>query len=338
MTKVHTVTVLPGDGIGPEIESATLRVLSATGVAFNWDNQLIGEAAERQLKNGLPEQTLESIRRNKVALKGPTGTPSGSGHRSYNVALREEFELFSNVRLFKSLPGVGKRYADTPIDLVLFRENLEDLYVGEERKIDGGAEAVSRITYAGSAAIAGAAFEYAHLHGRKKVTVGVKDNILKLTHGEVFYGAVRAIAAVYPTITFQHLIADNFGMQLVKNPSWFDVVILPNFLGDIFSDIMAGIVHESLGFAGGANIGEEYAVFEAVHGTAPDIAGKGIANPSALILSGAMMLDHLGEVEAAQRVRSAIEQTLRDGIYTGDVHREGAVNTATYTQAVIERL
>ncbi len=331
--KVHTVTVLEGDGIGPEVMKATLHVLEATGVRFKWEHELIGQAAQETMGDPLPKRTLESIWKNGVAIKGPTGTPLGKGHRSVNVRLREEFGLYANIRPIKSVSGIKTRYADAPIDIVIFRENLEDLYIGNERTIWSGAEAISRITVSGTRAIAKRAFAYAKEHGRKKVTIVHKANILKLTHG-IFRDQCYDIASAYPDVETTDLIADNCFMQLVRNPQWFDVLILPNFLGDLASDLCAGLIG-GLGWAAGANIGDEQAIFEAVHGTAPDIAGKGIANPSALILSGAMMLEHLGEREAAERVRKAVTDVVECGEFvTADVNPKKPVSTMAFAEEV----
>ncbi|MEK7106694.1 MAG: isocitrate/isopropylmalate family dehydrogenase, partial [Patescibacteria group bacterium] len=272
-----------------------------------------------------------------------TGTPLGGGHRSLNVTLREHFHLFANIRPMRSMPGVVTPFPG--LDLIVFRENSEDLYVGEEHYVDADekiAEAVSRISWKGSERIARFAFAYAKWHGRRKMAVGHKANILKLTHG-LWLRAVREVAKTYtPGIEVEELIADNLGMQLVmrlsRDPGRFDCLLLPNFLGDIFSDICAGLVG-GLGFAPGANIGEDCAIFEAVHGTAPDIAGHGIANPTALILSAAMMLDHLGESDAATRIRRAIDTVLTEGKWvTRDVNPNYWCCTDLFAMAVIEKL
>src|SRR3989338_3259735 len=327
----HTVTVLPGDGIGPEVTAATMLVLNATGVPIVWEHQSIGLSAFEATGEFLPETAIAAVKKNKVGLKGPTGTTvGGGGHRSINVALRKEFDLYFNVRPVQSMPGVVTPFPG--VDLIVFRENAEDLYIGEERTyfVNGKrvAEAISRITEVGCERFARRAYTYARAHGRKKMTIVHKGNILQDTHG-LFLEIARKVSGEFPDIATEDLIADNFGMQLVKelwhNPRRFDCLLLTNMFGDLFSDVCAGLVG-GLGLAPGANIGYEYAVFEAVHGTAPDIAGKGIANPTALILSAAMMLDHLGEVAAASRVRRAVEAVLREGVtVTGDINPRSRV-------------
>lgn len=343
MSNVHYVTVLPGDGIGPEVLAATQKVVDATGVLIVWEEALIGLAALASTGSLLPSSTIDAIARNRVAIKGPTGTPIGEGHRSLNVELRERFDLYANVRPVRSMPGVTTPFSG--IDLVIFRENSEDLYIGEERYGDADekvAEATSRITWRGSERIARFAFEYAIAHDRSRIAVGHKANILKLTHG-LWLRAVREVAKAYaPGVAVEELIADNLGMQLVmrlsRDPRRFDCLLLPNFLGDIFSDICAGLVG-GLGFAPGGNIGEDCAIFEAVHGTAPDIAGQGVANPTALILSAAMMLEYLGESDAALRVRRSIDLVLTEGRYvTRDVNPNCWISTSVFADAVISRL
>lgn len=343
MAKVHNVTVLPGDGIGPEVMVATRAVVDATGVSIAWEEASIGLTAFAATGSLLPYSTLDAIERNRVALKGPTGTPLGEGHRSLNVTLRERFRLYANVRPMRSMPGVVTPFPG--LDLIVFRENSEDLYIGEERYVDAEhkiAEAISRITWKGSDRIARFAFAYAKQHGRHKMAIGHKANILKLTHG-LWLRTVRDVAKTYtPEIAVEELIADNLGMQLVmrlsRDPGRFDCLLLPNFLGDIFSDICAGLVG-GLGFAPGANIGEDCAIFEAVHGTAPDIAGQYIANPTALILSAAMMLDHLGEPSAATRIRNAIDVVLAEGNWvTRDVNPNRWCRTFSFSSAVIAKL
>lgn len=329
----HHITLLPGDGIGPEVMTATVQVLKATGVSFNFDIHSFGESTGGKL----PQSVINSIEANRVALKGPTATPTGEGHRSLNVQLRERFELYANVRPVHTVPGVRTRFSDTPVDLVIFRENLEDLYVGRETVFEGGASALAVITREHSERIARYAFEYAKQHGRRKVTVVHKANILKETHG-LFLRTAQVVAKEYPSIECNDFIADNCFMQLVTRPERFDCLLLPNFLGDLASDICAGLVG-GLGFAPGANIGNEYAIFEAVHGTAPDIAGKGIANPTSLILSAAMLLDHLGEVEAAARVRVAVYGVLEEGVtVTADVNPAAASSTWQFAEAVASRV
>ena len=333
------VTVLPGDGIGPEVMKSTIRVLEAVQAPFAWDVQRLGEIVEDETTNWEAELRVsyaarKSITNNKLALKGPTATPLGTGHRSLNVELRKMFALYANIRPVKTMPGVKTRFSDLPIDLVIFRENLEDFYIGEERGSQESATATSRMTWDGSARIAQCAFEYAKKHKRRKVTVVHKANILKKTHG-LFLGAAKDVAGYYPGVECEDLIADNFMMQMVRNPERFDCILAPNFLGDLISDLAAGLIG-GLGFAPGANIGEQVSVFEAVHGTAPDIAGKGIANPTAMILSGAMILEHTGYADQAGRIRHAIDAVLLEGrSVTGDVSRTNPVSTEVFTEAVV---
>jgi isocitrate dehydrogenase (NAD+) len=335
----HNVTLIPGDGIGPEISAATVAVLEATGVAFTWDRQIAGMAAVDKGEDPLPAATLESIRRTRVALKGPLTTPVGTGFRSVNVALRKEFELFANVRpAYTIVPG--GRYDG--IDIVLIRENLEGLYVGVEHFVPVGndpravAESVAIVTRVGCERVVRYAFEYAVRNGRKKVTVVHKANILKMVSG-LFLEVGRKIAADYAgRVEFSDMIVDNAAMQLVLRPEQFDVIVTTNMFGDILSDEVSGLVG-GLGLAPGANIGTAAAVFEAVHGSAPDIAGKGVANPSALMLAAAMMLDHLGEGEAGRRLRTAIRSTIvDDGIRTRDLG--GTASTREFGDAVAKRV
>lgn len=327
----HRVTLLPGDGIGPEVMDAAVKILEATGVPFSWEPFDFGAAG------GLSPAIIKSIRTNRVALKGPTATPIGEGRRSLNVQLREEFDLYANVRPIASVPGVKTRFSDVPIDLVIFRENLEDFYVGQETETPEGARAAAVFTKAECERIARFAFEYAMRHGRRKVTIVHKANILKLGHG-LFLNTARAVAEGYPRIECNDLIADNCLMQLVMRPERFDCLLMPNFLGDLASDVCAGLIG-GLGFAPGANIGDEYAIFEAVHGTAPDIAGKGIANPTSLILSAAMLLEHIGREDAAERVRSAVYAVLKEGVtVTADVNAGSASSTQQFADAVVARM
>ncbi|MEZ4411547.1 MAG: isocitrate/isopropylmalate dehydrogenase family protein [Gemmatimonadales bacterium] len=335
----HPVTLIPGDGIGPEITAATRKVLEATGVQFDWDEQIAGMAAVDRSGDPLPDGTVESIRRTTLALKGPLTTPVGTGFRSVNVALRKEFELYANVRPTKSLAGAGKF---PNVDLVLVRENVEGLYVGVEHFVPVGgdpravAESVAIVTRGGCERIIRYAFEYALRKGRKKVTVVHKANILKMVSG-LFLEVGRKVAAEYEgRIAFNDLIIDNAAMQMVLRPEQFDVMVTTNMFGDILSDLAAGLIG-GLGLAPGGNIGARAAVFEAVHGSAPDIAGKNIANPSALILAGAMMLDHLGEVEAGDRVRAAVAQVIEhDTVRTRDLG--GTATTTEFGDAVVRRI
>ncbi len=306
----HTVTLIPGDGIGPEVSAAAVRVLSATGVEFDWQTEVAGASAVGEHGSALPPRVLESVRRNKVALKGPTETPVGTGHRSVNVALRKELDLFANLRPLRTLPGVKTRYED--VNVVVVRENTEDLYSGLEHVVvPGVVESLKIITERASTRIALFAFEYALTHGRQRVTAVHKANIMKLSDG-LFLDCCRNVAREYSQVEYDEIIVDNACMQLVLDPTRFDTLLLENLYGDIVSDLCAGFVG-GLGLAPGANIGDGRAIFEAVHGSAPDIAGKNLANPVALILSSAMMLEHLGEKKAAGRVREAVNAVLREG-------------------------
>lgn len=305
----HCITLIPGDGIGPEVSAAAREVLEATGVEIEWEEVETGEEALRKYGTPLPDQVLDSIRRNKVALKAPITTPVGSGFRSVNVALRKELDLYVNLRPVKSIRGVPSRYQD--IDLVIVRENTEDLYVGIERKIDEDtAEATKIITRKASERICRYAFEYAKRHRRRRVTAVHKANILKFTDG-LFLEVFREVSKEYD-VQSDDVIVDRMCMDLVRKPETFDVLVMPNLYGDIISDLCAGLVG-GLGVVPGANIGEEAAVFEAVHGSAPRMVGQDRANPIALILSGIMMLEHIGEEGAAKRVRSAVERVVAEG-------------------------
>jgi isocitrate dehydrogenase (NAD+) len=334
----HDVTLIPGDGIGPEITAATVKVLEATGVAFNWDTQLGGMAAVEARGGPLPDDTLESIRRTRVALKGPLTTPVGGGFRSVNVALRQEFGLYANVRPAHTiLPG---RFAG--VDLVIVRENLEGLYIGVEHFVRVGddpravAESMAIVTRHGCERIIRHAFAHAERTGRKKVTIVHKANILKMVSG-LFLEVGRQVAAEYAgRVESNDLIIDNTAMQMVIRPEQFDVVVTTNMFGDILSDLAAGLVG-GLGLAPGANIGATAAIFEPVHGSAPDIAGKGLANPAAQILAAAMMLEHLGELPAARRVRDAVRAAIvDDGVRTRDLG--GTAGTAAFGDAVARRV
>jgi len=333
------VTLIPGDGIGPSISAATVRVLEATGAEIDWDVQVAGMAAVAKYGDPIPDRTLDSIKRTRVALKGPLETPVGEGYRSINVALRKTFDLYANVRPAYSIVP-GGRYEN--LDLVLIRENTEGLYVGVEHYIKIGddpraaAESMAIITRAGSERIVRYAFEYAIKHHRKKVTLVHKANILKFSQG-LFLDTGRLIAREYSgRVEFEERIVDAMAMNLVLNPERFDVIVTTNLFGDILSDQISGLVG-GLGLAPGANIGLHGAIFEAVHGTAPDIAGKGVANPGALILAGCMLLEHLGQGERAVRVRRALEGIIREGkTVTRDLH--GTATTDEFTDAVIARL
>jgi isocitrate dehydrogenase (NAD+) len=330
----YTITLIPGDGIGPEVASAAVRVLGATGIEFNWEVEPAGAQALAELGSALPAKTLESVRRNKVALKGPTATPVGTGHRSVNVELRKTLELYANLRPVASLPGIKSRYED--VDLVVVRENTESLYSGLEHVVvPGVVESIKIITEKASTRIARFGFDYCRAKGRKRITAIHKANIMKLSDG-LFLDCARKVALGYPEITYDEMIVDNACMQLVLDPTRFDVLLLENLYGDIVSDLCAGFIG-GLGMAPGANIGETGAVFEAVHGSAPDIAGKNMANPMALILSGALMLDHLGEQAAADRVRAAVRGVLAEGKkLTHDLG--GSAGTTEIAEAIAARV
>jgi isocitrate dehydrogenase (NAD+) len=333
------VTLIPGDGIGPGITDATVRVLDAAGCDFVYDRQLAGMAAVAAYGDPMPESTIESIKRTRLALKGPLETPVGGGYRSVNVALRKAFDLYANVRPAHTIRS-GGRFEN--VDIVLVRENTEGLYVGIEHyiPIDGdpkaAAESVALITRAGSERIVRYAFEYAVSHKRKKVTLVHKANILKYSQG-LFLDTGRMVARDYAgEIEFDERIVDAMAMDLVLRPDRFDVIVTTNLFGDILSDEISGLVG-GLGLAPGANIGESGAIFEAVHGTAPDIAGKNVANPSALMLAACMMLDHLGDGDRAERIRRALESTIREQkTVTRDLG--GTATTTEFTDAVIARL
>jgi len=332
-------TIIPGDGIGPEIMAATLRVLKALNAPFDWDEQSAGSGALQQGDDPLPSRTLDSIRRTRLALKGPLTTPVGGGMRSINVRLREEFQLYANVRPARTLVR-GGRFEN--IDIVLVRENLEGYYVGYEHYIPVGddpravAQSVGINTREGCRRIAKWAFEYAVLHGRKKVTIVHKANILKVLTG-LFLDTAREVGEAYrDRLEIEDRIVDNCAMQLVLNPWQFDVILTTNLFGDILSDEIAGLVG-GLGMAPGGNIGRDAAIFEAVHGSAPDIAGRGIANPSALLLAAAMMLEHVGEIASAARLRRALELALTEKtMRTPDLGGESS--TEQFADAVIARL
>ncbi len=335
----HRVTLIPGDGIGPEITAAVLRVLDAAGVALAWDEHLAGVSALEETGTPLPDATIESLRHTRVALKGPLSTPVGTGFRSVNVALRREFDLYANVRPAKTIVP-GGRFED--VDIVLVRENTEGLYIGFEATIPMGgdpkavAQSVAVLTRSGCERIARFAFDYAVRHGRRKVTVCHKANILKTTSG-LFLEVARDVSREYEgRIAADDVIIDAAAMKLVLDPTQFDVIVTTNMFGDILSDEIAGLVG-GLGLAPGANIGERAALFEAVHGSAPDIAGRGLANPSALLLAACLMLDHLDEAAAATRIRRALELTFQDGSeLTPDL--KGDATTMGFTDAVIRRL
>ena len=332
------VTLISGDGIGPSISSATVRLLEAAGADITWDAQYAGMAGVARFGDPIPDQTLDSIKRTRVALKGPLETPVGEGFRSINVALRKTFELYANVRPAHTIRP-GGRYEN--VDIVLIRENTEGLYIGNEHYIKIGsdpraaAESIALITRAGSERIIRYAFDYAEKHGRKKVTLVHKANILKNSQG-LFLDVGRMLAREFSTIEFEEVIVDAMAMNLVLKPERYDVIVTTNLFGDILSDLISGLVG-GLGLAPGANIGLGGAIFEAVHGTAPDIAGKGVANPGALMLAACMMLEYLCDEPRAERIRSAVEETIRDGkTVTRDLG--GTATTDQFTDAIIARL
>ncbi len=335
----HAVTLIPGDGIGPEITTQAVRVLEATGIAFEWDTQTAGMAAVDSWGTPMPEDTLASIRERRLALKGPLTTPVGTGFRSVNVALRREFELYANLRPARTIVP-GGRFSG--VDLIIVRENVEGLYSGVEHFVPVAgdpravAESMAIVTRHGCERIIRFAFDYAVARGRKQVTVVHKANILKMVGG-LFLEVARDVAKDFEgQVEWNDLIVDNAAMQMVIRPEQFDILVTTNMFGDILSDLASGLIG-GLGLAPGGNIGTGAAIFEAVHGSAPDIAGQGIANPSALILAGAMMLDHLGRRDAGDRVRAAVEATIvDDGIRTRDLG--GTASTAEFGDAVTKRV
>jgi isocitrate dehydrogenase (NAD+) len=356
----HSITLIPGDGTGPEITEATVRVLEATGVEFDWDVREAGIGAAEQYGSVLPDEVLDSIRRNKVAIKGPITTPRGGGFRSVNVALRKMLDLYACLRPAKYYPGVRSRYQD--VDLVIVRENTEDTYAGVEfEKGDPAIAKVSQITDAaglgpiredaglslkiiseyGSERIVRFAFEYARRFGRKTVTAVAKDNIMKFTDG-LFFSVARRVAEDYPDIPYEERLVDNMTMQLVQKPELYDVLVLPNLYGDILSDLCAGLVG-GLGIAPGANLGDEIAVFEPVHGSAPKYTGMNKVNPMAMMFSGMMMLRYIGEEKAGDRLEAALAAIIREGkSVTYDMKPTPddptAVGTSEVADAVIEKL
>lgn len=332
----HKVTLIPGDGIGPEVTAATVRVLEATGCSFSWDTQEeVGTAAFESQGTPLPESVLESIRKNRVALKGPVTTPVGKGFKSVNVQLRQKLDLYANVRPAKSLPGLNTPFKD--VDMVIFRENTEGLYSGLESYDERHdiADSIARISKAGSERIIRFAFDYAKRQGRRQVTAVHKANILKLTSG-MFLRIAREVAPSYPGIDFNDRIVDNMCMQLVVRPHDYDCIVTTNLFGDILSDLAAGLVG-GLGVIAGANIGDDYAVFEAVHGSAPDIAGQNKANPTALIRSAEMMLRHLEEFAAADALHAGLLEMYAEGKHlTGDLG--GTTSTTEFAERLADRV
>jgi isocitrate dehydrogenase (NAD+) len=332
----HQITLIPGDGIGPEVAEATVRAVDATGVAIEWERVEAGTRALAEYGQLIPDDVFASLEVTRVGLKGPTATPIGGGHQSINVALRKKLGLYTNFRPVRMLPGLKTRFQDLPLDLAIFRENTEDLYSGLEHEvIPGVVESLKIITQHASMKIACAAFGYARREGRKKVTAIHKANIMKMSDG-LFLKCCREVASKFPEVQYNELIVDNACMQLVMRPETFDLLVLPNLYGDIISDLAAGLVG-GLGIVPGANIGDHHAIFEAVHGTAPDIAGKGLANPTALMQSAVLMLAHIGEREASAKLQKAVHETYaeRDHL-TGDVG--GSASTNGFTDAVVRRV
>jgi isocitrate dehydrogenase (NAD+) len=327
----HTITLIPGDGIGPEVTSAVVSIIEAAGVSVQWETHYAGAQALEKFGDTLPAELLESIKRNKVALKGPITTPVGKGFTSVNVGLRKALDLYANLRPVRALPNVPSRYPE--LDLVVVRENTEDLYAGIEHVVvPGVVESIKVITEKASTRVSKFAFEYARNEGRKKVTAVHKANIMKLSDGlflECFYN----VAKNYSEIEADDKIVDNACMQLVMRPEQFDIMLLENLYGDIVSDLCAGLIG-GLGLVPGANIGEQGAVFEAVHGSAPDIAGQGIANPTALLQSGLLMLRYIGERDAAQKIETAMLKVFNEGkVRTRDIG--GTAHTAEFANAII---
>jgi len=329
-----TITLIPGDGIGPEVSDATMRVLDAAGANLEWERHIAGKEAVEKYGNPLPPEVLESVKRNRVALKGPVTTQVGGGFKSINVQLRQELELYANLRPSRSLESIPSRFSG--VDIIVVRENTEDLYSGLEHiVVPGVVESIKVITEKASLRIARFAYDYARRHGRKRVTAVHKANIMKLSDG-LFLDCVRRVGQEYPEIQSDDKIVDNMCMQLVMRPEEWDVLLLENLYGDIVSDLCAGLVG-GLGVVPGANIGIEAAVFEAVHGSAPDIAGKDLANPLALIRSGILMLYHLGKDEEAERVRRALRDVIvNQKIRTRDL--EGEATTTQFTDAIVKAL
>ncbi len=329
---IYDIVLLEGDGIGPEITEAVKEIFKAANVDVKWHPHLAGSAAYEKGLGLLPNETIDAIKKYKVALKGPITTPIGTGFRSINVSLRLAFNLYSNVRPSRSYENISKF---KNIDIVMIRENTEDLYIGKEKEVEDGYEAAKLITKTASTKIIRYAFEYAIKHNRKKVTCVHKANILKKTDG-LFLELFNEISKEYPTIQKEDKIIDNMCMQLVMKPELYDVIVAPNLYGDILSDLIAGLVG-GLGLVPGANIGDEYAIFEAVHGSAPDIAGKNIANPTAMLLSAVLMLEYLGETEKAKLITNAINKTLnQNNNLTPDLG--GIADTKIFTKQIISNL
>jgi isocitrate dehydrogenase (NAD+) len=332
---MHNVTLIRGDGIGPSIIEVAVKVINASGAKINWEEAEAGVAAFEKYGNPIPEATLASIAKNRIAFKGPLTTPVGHGFRSINVVLRQEYDLFANVRPAKSWQGVASRYDN--VDIVIVRENTEGLYAGLEHYLTKNkdmAESIALVTRTGCQQVVEYAFEYARSHGRKKVTACHKANILKYTSG-LFLDVARETAKRYPDIQFDEKIVDAACMHMIMHPEQFDVVVTTNMFGDILSDLTAGLVG-GLGLIPGANIGKDAALFEAVHGSAPDIAGKNIANPTAVLMAGVMMLHHLGEHDAADRIQTAVEKVISEGQFvTSDLNPTHHVGTFEMGEAIV---
>lgn len=330
---MRRITLINGDGIGPEISDAVVKIIEASGLKIDWDIQTAGADVIEKEGTPLPERVLNSIKENKIALKAPVTTPIGKGFRSVNVQLRKALDLYANLRPCKNLPNVKTKFND--VDIVVVRENTEDLYAGIERQVNSDtAESIKVITRKASERICKFAFDYAIKNNRKEVCVVTKANIMKLSDG-LFLESYRKIAENYPQINKREILVDNLCMQLVQNPSQFDVLVLPNLYGDIVSDLCAGLIG-GLGVAQGANIGLDYAVFEPVHGSAPDIKGQNKANPTALLLSSIEMLKYIGEYSCAERIEKALFKTLENGIFTADLG--GNASTKDFTDAIIQEL
>lgn len=334
LNEMKTITLIPGDGIGPEVVEASIKVIDAAGVQIRWEKVDAGIQALKKYSTALPEELIDSIKRNKVALKGPVGTPVGEGFKSVSVTLRKKLDLYANLRPIKSLPGIKSKFSG--IDIVIVRENTEGLYSGIEHEVvPGVVESLKIITEKASTKIAEFAFQYAREKKRKKVTAIHKANIMKLSDG-LFLDCARRVNQNYPEIQYNEFIVDNACMQLILDPLQFDVLLLENLYGDIVSDLCAGLIG-GLGVAPGANIDEEFAIFEAIHGNAPDIAGKNLANPIALILSSVLMLDHIGENATAKKIFKAVQNVIKKGEkLTFDLEGEGT--TTELTERIIEEL
>lgn len=330
---MRRITLINGDGIGPEISDAVVKIIEASGLNIDWDIQTAGADVIENEGTPLPERVLNSIKENKIALKAPVTTPIGKGFRSVNVQLRKALDLYANLRPCKNLPNVKTKFDN--VDIVVVRENTEDLYAGIERQVDSDtAESIKVITRKASERICKFAFDYAIKNNRKEVCVVTKANIMKLSDG-LFLESYRNVAENYPEIKKREILVDNLCMQLVQNPSQFDVLVLPNLYGDIVSDLCAGLIG-GLGVAQGANIGLDYAVFEPVHGSAPDIKGQNKANPTALLLSAIEMLKYIGEYSCAEKIEKALFKTLEKRIFTADLG--GTASTSDFANAIIQEL